>query len=512
MMHNSATTLYRALAAGLTFAMLTCAAIPLSADNMIEKSWLRVEFVGENHVESLPTLIRKDVLYVSAKALADILGNKSILVAENRKLVITVGTQSVKITGANPFVMVDKQAYQMPLPALDLDNRIYVPLLLFLKIVGRHFPEEMRYDREKDILFIRRNQYNITGIEVEEKLNGSIIRFVTTARFKQGEVTVSLNNNWLNVTFYKGKLDSARMASEKKMGIVKKVVPFPSKEAVQIAFQLNQKVTDPHVLVGNNEVTVSLRSPRQFDTGELSTTSIDSKKWLIDTIVIDPGHGGKDPGAVGKKAYEKTIVLDIAKRLRDLLKKKGLTVLMTRTSDKAVSLRSRTKFANAKGGKLFVSIHANGNPKSRARGFCAYYLGKSNKKEKEALEIAQAENSVIELEASQKEYKQFKDGSYILNAIMQSENQKESQDLARIINKHMGRRTQLPQFYKGVYQNWFYVLVGAAMPAVLVETAFLTNSYDEKFLRTKNNRQKIAQAISDAIMEFKGKYEKGIGR
>ena len=511
MKRNNRSTITRGTAVSLF--LLLCMTVLLYAENPQENRWLRVEFEGEGRSASLPAQIRKDVLYVSAAHLAEMLNARSVYVPLNRKLIITAGARSIKLTGANPFILVDQKAYQMPLPTLDLDGAIYVPLILFIKTVGDCFPEPMSFDNRRDVLTIRRTQYNITGLEVEEKLNGSLIRFVTTEPFKQADISVSLNNNWLYVTFNKGKVDSARMASHEQMGIVKQVMPFQFEQSVQISLQLSRKAMNPEVLVGQNEVTVSLRSPQSFDTETLSTPGIDTKKWLIDTIVLDPGHGGKDPGAIGRqyKTKEKEIVLDIAQRLQTLLKKQGLKVLMTREDDKAVSLSARTRFANTSGGKLYLSIHANGNPKSRVRGFCAYYLGQSNQKEKEALEIAQAENSVIDLEESQKAYKQYQDGSYILNAIAQSENQKESQDLARMINAHLKRRTQLPQFYKGVYQNWFYVLVGAAMPAVLVETAFLTNSYDEKFLRTRSNRQKIAQALCDAIMEFKEKYEKGIG-
>ena len=98
--HRSASALRAA--AGLLAATMLMGCFPLTAGTPEERGWLRVEFIGENHIESLPSLIRKDVLYVRAKSLADILGNKAHYVAENHKLVITVGTQSVKITGANP--------------------------------------------------------------------------------------------------------------------------------------------------------------------------------------------------------------------------------------------------------------------------------------------------------------------------------------------------------------------------------------------------------------------------
>ncbi len=475
-----------------------------------QKGWMRVEFTAENRFSAIPRMIRDDVAFISIQDLADLLNIKSAAVPRNKKLLMYIGSRELKLTASNPFIIVDQDVYQLPLPPEEIDGRMYVPLLLFMKTVGSVFPGEFQYDAEAERLSIIRTAVNITGIEVEEKLNGSMIRFITTRDFKQSDIAVSIKNNWLYVTLNQGKLDSARVASREKMGIIRQIVPFPFENSVQVSFQLTQAVSDPQVLVNPGEVTISLRSPGSFDTSLLDESQ-ERMKWMIDTIILDPGHGGpRAPGAIGLKwkTKEKEITLDIALRLKSLLAAKNIQVHMTRETDKDVPLAERTKFANSKGGKLFLSIHVNGNPSRKVRGYSAFFLGKG--KEEQALAIAQDENSVIELEESQDAYKQFKDASFILNAIAQSAYQRESQDLARMLNKQMKRLTSLPQMSQGVYQAGFYVLVGAAMPAVLVETAHITNEQDEKYLGIRANRQKIAQALFEAIMEFREKYEKGI--
>jgi N-acetylmuramoyl-L-alanine amidase len=137
-----------------------------------------------------------------------------------------------------------------------------------------------------------------------------------------------------------------------------------------------------------------------------------------------------------------------------------------------------------------------------------YLLGRE--KTKQALEVAQKENSVIELEESKEAYEDYKNASYILNAIAQNQYVKESEDLAQMVGSALGRGTRIPRFGEGVYQAGLYVLIGAAMPSILVETAFITNSEEERLLRTKSFLQKIAESLCNSVVGFKEKYERGI--
>jgi len=293
------------------------------------------------------------------------------------------------------------------------------------------------------------------------------------------------------------------------MGTVKKIVHLQFENSTQVSFLLNQDVTDRKVYVDEGEVLITLRSSRKFDATLANSPKGDRKRWLIDRIIIDPGHGGKDPGAVGRAGTrEKDITLDIAKRLRKLLNRKlKIDVLMTREGDSFIGLKERTQFANSNGGKLFISIHADANKNRKIRGFSTYLLGV--KRSEQALEVARRENSVIELEESAAAYEEFQEAAYILNAIAQSSYLKESQDLAQMVNESLKKRTKIPDL--GVHQAGFYVLIGAAMPNILVETGFLSNAYEERLLKTRSFRQKIAEALYESIRRFKEKYEKGIG-
>ena len=221
---------------------------------------------------------------------------------------------------------------------------------------------------------------------------------------------------------------------------------------------------DHQVYVEEGEIVVSLRSPKALSTRPVQPSNAGRERWLIDKIVIDPGHGGKDPGGVGSSGLqEKKVNLDIAIRTRDLLKKKiDVDVLLTREDDRFLELNERTQFANSNGAKLFISIHANINEVRTARGFSAYVMGAG--KSKQAIEVAEKENSVIELEDSDEVYKQYTDVSYIMNAIAQSSYLKESLEFAGMINENMRRKTKLSKFGQGIFQGPFMCLSGRRCP------------------------------------------------
>ena len=229
-------------------------------------------------------------------------------------------------------------------------------------------------------------------------------------------------------------------------------------------------------------------------------------RWLLDTIVIDAGHGGKDVGAIGIAGLqEKTVTLDIAKKLGKLIQTNmGIKVIYTRDEDVFVPLWKRTKIANDSGGKVFISIHANSAPGSPSvRGFETYLLRPG--KTKDAIEVAQRENEVVALEELYHKYEELSNDKLILYTMAQSAFMKESEFLAAEIQKEMDKVLTSPN--RGVKQAGFHVLVGQIKPNVLIEAGFLSNKNETKLLGQSRYRQKIAQAIFSALVNFKDKFE-----
>ena len=225
-------------------------------------------------------------------------------------------------------------------------------------------------------------------------------------------------------------------------------------------------------------------------------------------VVIDAGHGGKDPGAVGKKAKEKNINLNVALALGQLIEKnmKDTKVMYTRKTDVFVSLDRRARIANEAKADLFISIHTNALPKGRiARGTETYTLGMARADEN--LEVAKRENSVILVEDDYKErYAGFNpksSESYIMFEFMQDKYMEQSVSLAKGIQgqfKSYARRVD-----KGVHQAGFLVLRATSMPSVLVELGYISTPDEETYLSSKKGVDALSQSIYNAFAEYKKK-------
>ncbi|MFQ5799189.1 MAG: N-acetylmuramoyl-L-alanine amidase, partial [Bacteroidota bacterium] len=237
------------------------------------------------------------------------------------------------------------------------------------------------------------------------------------------------------------------------------------------------------------------------------------KRWKLDVIVIDAGHGGRDSGTIGvRKTKEKDITLGIALKLGSLIERnlKGVEVVYTRQKDKFVELYRRGQIANEAGGKLFISIHCNAMPKKPhpLKGFEIYLLRPG--RTQEAIAIAERENAVVRLEEGyQRRYQELTEERFILLTMAQSAYARYSEQFAGLLQQEMEKRLELQN--RGVKQAGFYVLVGASMPNVLVETGYLSNWSEEKFLKSRAGQQKVARGIFQAVRKYKEEYDKFLG-
>ena len=238
----------------------------------------------------------------------------------------------------------------------------------------------------------------------------------------------------------------------------------------------------------------------------------------LSTIVIDPGHGGHDPGCISadKKTQEKAIALDIAQRLSRKIGESlpGVKTVLTRSSDKFVTLSGRADIANDLGADLFISIHVNAQAKgTSASGYSIHCLGQSSREGNDLfsknLDLIKRENSVILLEDDYKtRYQGFDPSdpqSYILFSLVQNAHLEHSLVFAEDVANAM-KGGPIPH-NRGVSQDPFWVLWRTTMPAVLVEVGFMTNANDLKALRSPEDRDKIAENLLKAIKTFKKRYD-----
>lgn len=224
----------------------------------------------------------------------------------------------------------------------------------------------------------------------------------------------------------------------------------------------------------------------------------------IGRIVLDPGHGGKDPGCIGKKGLqEKKVVLNVCNRLKTLLEKENYEVIMTRETDIFLHPEIRTVIANQKQADLFISIHANASRNRKLSGIETFYLNFSQ--DPSVIETAARENATSE--------KNIGEMKGIIKKIVQNSKIDESQELAQVIQNSLVK--SLSQKYKnvrnlGVKAGPFWVLIGGEMPSVLVEISFLSNPTEESRLNSALYLQRVAQGIYEGIIAYKSSLEKGI--
>ena len=264
-------------------------------------------------------------------------------------------------------------------------------------------------------------------------------------------------------------------------------------------FGIIQNLSDsPSIKYTNNEIRfTSIFADKKIVKENVDLRS-EREKWEFKTIVIDAGHGGKDPGAVGYMGTkEKDIALDVAKRLeKKLSKNMNVKIIMTRDEDVFLRLSERTKIANESNGNLFISIHTNAAEDRRASGFETFLIGPN--KNEAAVRVAARENAVLELEGTTG--KKLTNEDLIQATIAQSAFASKSEQFASMVQKEIKKRVQSRD--RGVKQAGFYVLMGASMPNVLVELGFISNPSEEKKLRSPQYRDQLATAIYRAVEQY----------
>lgn len=231
------------------------------------------------------------------------------------------------------------------------------------------------------------------------------------------------------------------------------------------------------------------------------------------TLVIDPGHGGHDAGALGAISKEKNINLAVALRFGKYVEQNlpEVRVIYTRTKDVFIPLNERANIANRANADLFISVHTNALPAGKiARGFETYTLGMHRAKDN--LDVAMRENSVISME---KDYQQRYQGfdprsseSYIIFEFIQGKNMERSVDLARMIQRGVCDGANRPD--KGVHQAGFLVLRETSMPGCLIELGFITTPDEERLLNNDSRVDDIARGIYEAFAKYKNKYDRSV--
>lgn len=487
-----------------------------------------LELINGARSSKIPVYERSGTIYFSLEAFAKALSLNSYYNSASEKIELKFDNYNLKFTAQNPFVVLTSNSsknvrvYQLPTSTYLIYNQIFVPLRYAIEPLGIALDKNLVLDHNNHLVLTSRTEgdeetktetgdrygdYGISDISIDEKANGTLIRVKSSKRipsysseFKDGVLSIIFRDVHANVD---------NISEEGPGGLVKKIKVKNVGKDTEFQFTVGKEYTTSEVLNADkgDDILITLHN-RVFENED---NDKNKSKWDFDVIVIDAGHGGVDPGTIGVGGLkEKDITLGIALKLGKLIEKniKDVKVVYTRKTDVAVDLYKRGKIANEKGGKLFISIHCNSTPHkpSNVEGFEVYLLRPG--RTKEAIAIAERENSVIQYEDNPARYQKLTDENFILVSMAQSAYMKYSEEFSDILNKQMGSELNIDS--KGIKQAGFYVLVGASMPSVLIETGFLSNHHDAAILKSRKGQERIAKAIYEAVRRFKTQYEKSL--
>ncbi|GBU24438.1 N-acetylmuramoyl-L-alanine amidase [Fibrobacteria bacterium R8-3-H12] len=380
----------------------------------------------------------------------------------------------------------------------------WLPLPSSLRIFERMLGKPIEYDSAAAKIYSKPTK-DLWSVNLDSKENGEVVElklskpFVAETFYTKPNYLLRINGLVIDSTMF---LDLA-----KKSTMISRVIPIQDKQSVQITLVVKDNC-DGVELVKKDEgrtLQVVLRKKQteaKAPASSSSATQAGGKK--IKTIVLDPGHGGKDPGAIGFNGFkEKEIVLAVGLKLKSKLEEKGFTVKMTRSTDEFIELAKRPKMASDWGGDLFLSLHCNAiegkERQQRTEGFTFYILRAGGNEEDKA--IARRENQAIALETDKKGKTEISPAEWIILDNQLALYAEKSALLAGYLVESFDGGS-IRKVQKGASQAGFMVLVGAYMPAVLAELGFITHPGDAAYMATEKGQNEIAENLAKAVVNF----------
>jgi N-acetylmuramoyl-L-alanine amidase len=450
-----------------------------------------------------------EMLYLRANDVARIFKATQFWNATNRKTVLGIGRSRFTVTVDTRVVVIDGEPVMLRTPVLYEAGFVMIPMEFVLEIAPPYTMNELTWDADERRLHVRRVGYTVTGLEFAVTADRS------TATIELSEPLIhhvdSGTPGLVRLKIYGGRADESKFTVKEPHGMFNAVRIEQTDRDVFLYFDV-KRYTE-RVLVERAEspprILVILEKGELPEIPEpdfaerkrveiIDRRAAEPRRLEVRTVVIDPGHGGKDYGKVGVTGVlEKDVNLAISRKVRDRLEREGLKVVLTREDDMLLSLTERTEIANQLDGDLFISIHCNGWFSTETGGFEAYFL--SPARTDWSRTVAMAENAADDFLTVKSDA--GGDIEFILWDVVQNGFINESSLLAELVQKTMSERLQIRN--RGVKQANFTVLQGARMPAVLIETAFLSNPAEERLLVDEEFQSSVADGIVQAVQRFR---------
>ncbi len=472
-----------------------------------------IEVLYEGHLKILTTKAINGGDYVPLPQVAEVSRGKVLRdgLQVNDVTFHLVEDEAGVVVGDTTFLLTD--------PPVKERGAFWVPIEFLVRALEARYGEGRVYwNRGTKVVWLGKDPYNLRLMRSHAYPDHT--RIVIEALRPLNFLLQEDDKAWLSLRIEGGILspmlsDAVRIDD----GLVKMVEPTQGQgEAIfRIYRDVFGGLTRAFALTNPDRIVVDLYGPKAGFTrppaatqpaSSLAETGSAPPPVGLQTIAIDPGHGGRDTGAVGPNGLrEKDVVLDIGLKLRRLIQQRlGIRVVMTRTEDVFVPLEERTAIANRAKADFFISIHVNAAPRARALGFETYFLSREPS-DSEARASAIRENLSVNLGGLKPREEDALRA--ILWDMANTLYLKESSELAEILLEEIDKTLRVNN--RGVKSAPFFVLMGAAMPAVLTEVAFISNPREERKLQAGQYKERVAEALYAGVARFKTRYERRLG-
>lgn len=475
----------------------------LPSSTFAQSSEIRILLDNKPLETVVPSVIENDRLFVSARNVVEALGGRITWFPALKLMTVNINGHTSRLVIDDPSLEIDEKVFSLEMPARILDNRVMIPLEV-IKIIAE---VDIKWENQTKTLFI--NTIRPYLLEVRSYSHPDKTRVVIDLSEKtefRADKLINPDRIFIDIMGSIAKLEDTLKQIKIDDGVIKTVRTAQfNQEITRIVFDLYQEARyELFSLIEPDRVVIDIfKSGEEVAISETLSAKPEEKPTPVPEItgkrvvIIDSGHGGKDPGAIGPTGLrEKDVTLGIALYLEKLLKNAGIPTYLTRSKDEFVYLENRTIFANQKNGFVFVSLHANSvlNHRPSAKGIETFvlsskYIGAS------ARDVADRENR-----ASRAHPEVDTDLALIIADLEESANIKYSLDFAEIVQKKLAKYLKLEN--RGVKQAPFVVLKGANMVAVIIEVGFISNPKEEKLLKTNKFRENAAQALFEAIKYY----------
>jgi N-acetylmuramoyl-L-alanine amidase len=459
--------------------------------------------------EEIQLLEKGGNTYISMSQVSRLLGLEVAVDWGEQELVLRDDAHTLRILIGGTVWMLDGQTMAAGDAALREGDEVFLSLAAVEETLAPAFRRNLTWDRQRSTVIVGLPAPNIIDVEVRAAKERVSATIETIGKLNYDFYPAEDGKVRLHI---RGGVFSKRLGFEAEGGLIERVEAVQGTDGADMTVTLGgdnpayrvypREHPDGIVVMVWKRTLTDIPEPEFRPPKQMGWADRFSPEHMeLDLVVIDPGHGGENFGSIGPSGYmEKEFNLEVSRKLKAALEHEGIEVLLTRNDDSFVDLETRTEVANSVGADLLVSMHANGYRNSEANGFEVYFL--SPAMDDEARTVAAMENggrNVVPISAGDDD-----ELAFILWDTAQNEFVVESSHLAQMVNEEMHKRLTLKN--RGVKQAGFVVLAGVYLPAVLVETAFITNPREEALLKDEAFQETVADAIVEAILRFKADY------